>query len=168
MASVETNIAEAMVQGLRKKLNLDTNTAFISAKPVYDLGWEGDLVYQVHPGNSQVYGDAEGAQVGGGFKRKKVFGITMFSRLNLDIHGRSEEIIAAHGQGLLDKCEQVLNIFKHTYLGTILQEKMWWEGTGEPAWEDEENGWMSVEIDFGCVYMDNVPTYLTLTQADLI
>lgn len=142
-------IASSIVNGLRSSLNWNETQAFISIKPVLDMGWQGMVQAQVVLMGEKPYKGGRGQQEGGGLMRTRDVDIAVFYRMNLDVHGESSELLTREATGLSDLIETIRGIFEFTYLDYhpnqtiseyLLLEPMFLKNISDPVWEDEENG----------------------------
>lgn len=159
-------LAQYFVLGLRLKLGLDPQSCFPSILPMLDVGWEGDLQIQVTPGSSQPDGGGKGNQAGGALIIRQNFDLTIFYRLNVDPHGRSDQILTENSTGLIDICEKVKNLFKHTFLNNMSIERIAYEGESSTSWIDSDRGLVQRRISFSANYGSDIEG-ITLTNAEL-
>jgi hypothetical protein len=164
-ATTETNIVQAIALALNAGLKIPTGCIFITPDKIPPhQTWAGDPIFLVMPGATNPY-SGEGFQSGGGFVRSQTFRLVQYSRFNKDVLGNAAEALTETSLGILDLTESVVQLFLQTYLPVngvnLLVERMWYEGTSEPHWADEEMGWIEREINYNCTYGQDIPDSLT-------
>ena len=100
----------AMVSANRKLLTLKPPECYQSIDAVYIEG-QAKRVIQVIPAAIRPYGGGEGLQTGGSLFRKLIVQQTVWFRLKLDRHKRSEQVLTKESDGFLDFFEELRELW---------------------------------------------------------
>jgi len=167
MPSTPNLILQYFCLGIIAKLGIDSQSCFPSITPALDLGWEGDVQIQVCPGSAAPDGGGKGNQDGGALIIRQNFNLIVFYRLNIDPHGRSDQILTQNATGLTDFVEKMKDIFLNTYLNNMSIERIRYEGETQPVWTDAERGIVQKQVTYSANYGRDLPG-ITLTNQDIV
>lgn len=159
-------IVLACVAGNKLKLGLKGPECYQSIDAVYVDG-QAKRVVQVIPAGIRPYGGGQGGQTGGFQFRKLMIQHTVWWRLKLDRHKRSEQVLTKESDGLLDFFESLREIYDMTVLGGLLTERMTYEGETAGNWFDVNKGVVRRDLTLGAVFACELPTVVTLGAEDL-
>lgn len=156
-------IIDALVTALRTLSltpALNARTCYPIAAPAYIEGQE-QLVLQVQPGMIAPDGAGKGSQEGGALERMMTVDVTIWMRLKLDSHARSEIAMMRATVSLMDVCNKVKMLLGLTYLKGLLTEPIWYLGESMTEVFDEDAGVYRRDMTFGCKWGERLPRTLT-------
>lgn len=159
-------IIQRIVRGLRTKMSLTEDQVYECVAPTYVEG-QPPLVIQVCPGADTTEGGGRGAQEGGGLGRRMMVNLTVWSRVLLDQHGRSEQALVESANGLIDLSETIRGHLAMTTLGGATTSPVRYEAMTTPAFYDIDAGVVRRDLSFSAEYWEDLPTTVTLTAADV-
>lgn len=160
------NIILAMVVGNRVKLGLNEVQCYQSVDSAY-IEAQPKRVIQVIPASIRPHGSGNGGQEGGNLVRKMMVRHTVWYRLKLDRHKRSDKMLAQEAEGFLDFHESLREIYDMTTLGGLTTERISYEGETAAAWHDFNKGIVRRDLTFGAVFACELPRVVTLGAEDL-
>lgn len=158
-------ITEALVEGLRTNLCMNTATCYPAIESAYIDG-QAQTVLQVVLGEERTEEAGSGGQEGGDLQRRVSFDLTLWRRGKLDRHKRSDMLIEEVRRGLLDYTESVRSALALTVLGGLLLEPIRWENSGEITWHDQAKGVAFRVLTISVTWREKLPTTITMTDAD--
>lgn len=155
-------IVEAMVAGIRDKLELKTTECYPILAPMYVEG-QAKRVVQVIPGGVNPSGSApRGGQTGGNLQRRQAITLTIWWRLKIDRHMQSVQLLIKESEGFLDFANTVREIFDMTTLGGLLTEPMYYDGETGTSWADMDKGICRRDINLSGMWACRRPEVATL------
>lgn len=156
--SIETQIVEAMRNGIIRYLNANSSQTTISVAKLIDANWVNWPFYEVVPGAVRPDGRGRGAQQGGSLIRIQQMSVYVFTKLNLDQYSFSEGQLTNPAIGELELFEKLRQLFSYTFLGDedgtncLLSEPMWFESEGATQFESQDTGLVSRQFTWSVQY----------------
>lgn len=160
-------IVAAVTLGVQRKLAMTSAQVYPAVIADYIEG-SNPLTVQVVPSDETPESGGVGYQEGGGaLQRRMIVTLAAWKQLNEDQYRQSEELLEAEAYGAKDFQETLRFMFSMTTLGGLCLEPVRWEGASAAKWHDWERGIIYFDARISACWAIELPTSLTITDADL-